>query len=159
MSLETLHAIGIQDSLSSTADALLSEIACLVQHDSGVTLFREGENHLSLYWIKTGRIRLEMSRKHSGSTAVLTVGEGDLLAWSALLGDGRMTATAVTMSPTSLLAFDAFKLRDVCDQNHDIGYLVMRNIARLISKRLVATRLQLLDLFDDGTPNVGGFRS
>ncbi|WP_442509378.1 hypothetical protein SH528x_000947 [Novipirellula sp. SH528] len=58
-----------------------------------------------------------------------------------------MTATAVATLDTTLISFDADALSQLCEQNHDIGYKVMFTIAKSLSKRLVATRLQLLDLF------------
>ncbi|MEM9588947.1 MAG: cyclic nucleotide-binding domain-containing protein, partial [Planctomycetota bacterium] len=101
--------------------------------------------------VQQGRVKLEMSTRQAHRKAVLTVGAGDLLAWSALLGDGRMTATATTMVPTTLTAFVASELLACCDSNHDLGYVVMKNLSRSVSRRLVATRIQLLDLFESPT--------
>ncbi|EMI16509.1 cyclic nucleotide-binding domain (cNMP-BD) protein [Rhodopirellula maiorica SM1] len=125
----------------------LAELASLQTYPAQQLLFREGEVHARIYWIKEGRVRLEMSGTRAGAKAMLTAGPGDLLGWSALLGDQRMTATAVATLETTLISFDAVALLQLCEQNHDIGYKVMHTIARSLSKRLVATRLQLLDLF------------
>ncbi|MCG8649413.1 MAG: Crp/Fnr family transcriptional regulator [Pirellulales bacterium] len=142
-----MEAFSLPPTMLPSSAELLGELASLENHQSQVTLFREGEHHAMVYWIQEGRVRLEMSRKHWGSAAMMTVGAGDILAWSALLGDGRMTATAITTVPTTLIVFNAEELLQLCEENHDIGFRVMHTTARLISKRLVATRLQLLDLF------------
>ena len=147
MSQENLDTIGIDSDgspfLVEPLAALASLETCSAQH----SLFREGEVHAKIYWIKEGRVRLEMSGTRAGAKAMLTAGPGDLLGWSALLGDQRMTATAVATLDTTLISFDADALSQLCEQNHDIGYKVMFTIAKSLSKRLVATRLQLLDLF------------
>ena len=147
MSKEELQTIGLPDKLSPSSAEQLAALASLLTWPEQKVLFREGEVHSKLYWIETGRVRLEMSGTRSGASALLTVGPGDLLAWSALLGDGRMTATATTTESTTLIVFDVEPLLRLCEENHDIGYRVMSTVAKLLSKRLIATRLQLLDLF------------
>tara|TARA_R110002049_G_scaffold50370_3_gene143099 strand:- start:142602 stop:143069 length:468 start_codon:yes stop_codon:yes gene_type:complete len=154
MSKEKLKTIGLPADLSPSSAEQLADLADLFAWPEQQILFREGEIHSRLYWIEQGRVRLEMSGARSGATSLLTVGPGDLLAWSALLGDGRMTATATTTEPTTLIAFDAGALLNLCEENHDIGYKVMYTVAKLLSKRLIATRLQLLDLFQN-PPGVG----
>ncbi|WP_161604242.1 Crp/Fnr family transcriptional regulator [Roseiconus nitratireducens] len=144
---EALAAVGLTANLDAPSADAIRTLASFVAWPEQEILFREGEVHRRLYWVHLGRIRLEMSGAHAGSKAILTVGPGDILAWSTLLGDGRMTTSAVPMTATTLLAFDAESLRQLCESNHDVGYRVMTTVAASISKRLLATRLQLLDLF------------
>lgn len=59
-----------------------------------------------------------------------------------------MTATAITLSPTRVLAGSGQEIRSLCDADPVFGYEFMREMAAALSKRLVATRLQLLDLYD-----------
>ncbi len=113
----------------------------------GDTIFREGEKHPFVYWLVDGRVSLEMSTGGTAPKLLLTLGRSDLLAWSAMLGSGRMTSTARTLEPTRLLVFDANGLGELCRSNHEIGYRVMEHLARQVAGRLLATRLQLLDLF------------
>lgn len=65
-----------------------------------------------------------------------------------------MTSTAVALQPVKTIAFDGDALRQLCERNHEIGYYVMRQLETALSHRLVATRLQLLDLFADQVPVV-----
>jgi CRP-like cAMP-binding protein len=58
-----------------------------------------------------------------------------------------MTATATALEPVRTVAFDGEKLRSLCDQQPDIGYHLMNQLAVALSRRLLATRLQLLDVF------------
>jgi len=147
MSLDELETLSLASELSPTSRTRLANLGTIVAWPPQSLLFREGECHRYIYWIQQGRVRLEMSGTGGGAMAMLTVGPGDLLGWSALLGDQRMTATAITATATTLIALDADALQQLCDENHEIGYKVMQMIAKSISKRLLATRLQLLDLF------------
>jgi hypothetical protein len=45
------------------------------------------------------------------------------------------------------VALDAQKLRRMGEEDHDLGYVVMRRLANVIASRLLVTRLQLLDMF------------
>ena len=144
---QLLAAIHFGDDLSDANRQSLAAIGRIVDIGSGETLFREGERHPRLYWIVDGRVTLEMSTGGTSQKLLLTLGPGDLLAWSAILSGGRMTSTATTTLPSRLLAIDEADLSKLCQSNHEIGYRVMEHLARRLAERLLATRLQLLDLF------------
>lgn len=121
-----------------------------VHHVSaGAAIFREGTKSDNLYLVSSGRLALEMNVPGRGAVRILTVGAGEMAGWSALLEHGRMTASAVAVEDTVLVVAPADKLRELCEANREFGYHLMRQMADALSKRLVATRLQLLDLFAD----------
>lgn len=113
----------------------------------GTVLFRERDVVHELHLVTAGRVALEMQVPGRGAVRLLTVGRDELLAWSAFLRGGRMTATAIVLEPTQSVILDALQLRIACEQNHELGYHVLWQLAQGLSERLVNTRLQLLDLF------------
>ncbi|MEX0818032.1 MAG: cyclic nucleotide-binding domain-containing protein [Pirellulaceae bacterium] len=119
------------------------------QARAGVVLFREGAPNRNLYLISSGRLALEMNVPGRGAVRILTLGPGEMAGWSALLDQGKMTASAVAVQDSEVIVAAADKLRHLCETNHDFGYHLMRQMAEALSERLVATRLQLLDLFAD----------
>lgn len=144
--------------LSEPDQEALAELAGRVDLGSGETIFREGERHPLVYWIIDGQISLEMASGGKTLRPLLTLADGDLLSWSALLTNRRMTATAKTRQPTRLLRFETGPLLALCEANHEIGFRVMQHISDQLAQRLLATRLQLLDLFQhpadsSGEPN------
>lgn len=151
-----LQPLGLSEKMSTKALARLSTLAASCALPEGQLLFREGERHSTIYWIKSGRVRLEMSRKHCGTKSMMTAGPGDLLAWSTVLSSGRMTATAMTVTQVTLVAFNAEELLRVCEADCQVGYPVMTCIAKAVSRRLTATRLQLLDLYETSCETVMG---
>ena len=70
-----------------------------------------------------------------------------MLAWSSLLGDGMMTATATATEFSEAVFFDAGELNALLEKNVELGFEMMRVVAKSLSRRLLATRLQLLDLY------------
>ncbi|MFO0899520.1 MAG: cyclic nucleotide-binding domain-containing protein [Pirellulales bacterium] len=142
-------------SLPPRAIEQLAELAELRGFPAGAVLFAEGSRNPDLYVIAVGSVGLDMNVPARGPTRLLSVGPGELLAWSALLGGGRMTAMATALEDTQVVSVDGRRLAALCDADHELGYRVMRRLAMGLSERLVATRLQLLDLFGQETPAPG----
>ena len=125
----------------------LAAIARIVEWNEGTLIFREGEHRDDLYLLGSGHVVLEMNVPGRGLTRILTLRSGELLAWSALLGNGNMTTSAVAVEPTQAIAISGVELRQLCEVDHEVGFHVMGQVAFALSQRLLATRLQLLDLF------------
>ena len=129
----------------------LAAVSLLQRYAAGEVLFREGSRNDVLYLIAAGRIALDMDVPGRGKTRVLSLGPGDMVGWSALIGQGLMTTSAVTLDDSEVVAVSGQRLLEFCDRNPEVGYHLMRRTAVALSKRLLATRLQLLDLFGGGS--------
>ena len=110
-------------------------------------LFREGTQCQDMFLVQSGFFTLDVHVPARGRITILTVGPGELLAWSALLGEGSMTATATAVEESKVITLPGDKLRTLCNVDHEFGYSLMRHLSIALSRRLLATRLQLLDLF------------
>ncbi|MDB5339299.1 MAG: transcriptional activator FtrB [Planctomycetaceae bacterium] len=142
---------------SGWSDGVVTELAAIskyVEFAAGTIIFTQGAENHDLFLLSAGRVGLDMYVPARGAVRILTLSRGELLAWSALVGDGHMTATATALEPVRAIAIDGARLLDLCDRRHDIGYRVMKRLAWALSHRLVATRLQLLDLYSHTTPHV-----
>lgn len=139
--------------LSPAALEQLAVIAAPKTYPLGAVLFREGAAHDSLYLLASGRVGLEMRVPGRGAVRILSLGPGDILGWSPLLSAGPMTATAVALEPCVAVAIPGRDLLSLCQSNHELGCQLMRRMAEALSRRLLATRLQLLDLFSDTCVN------
>ena len=120
----------------------------------GEIVFREGSISDSLYLVSHGRLALEINVPKRGAVRILTVGAGELAGWSALIGERKMTTSAIAVAESDLVVTSAKKLHKLCEANSEFGYLLMHRMAKAVSNRLVATRLQLLDLFADTSPDI-----
>ena len=111
----------------------------------GETIFREGDPSLCLYLMKSGRVAIEVHIPARGARTVLTVGPGELFSWSALVEPRVETASARALEQTEVLRIKGGTLMDVGQEDPEFGLELYRTLAEVISARLVATRLQLLD--------------
>lgn len=144
----------LDDILVAIPDSLRARLRPLAQRRTympGAVLFVEGGTHFDFHIVAKGHVRLEMLVPQRGRIPILTAGPGDVLAWSSVLGNSVMTSSAIALESVLTLAFDGRQLKQLCDADRDFGFEFMRFLAQALSRRLLATRLQLLDLFGEGS--------
>jgi CRP-like cAMP-binding protein len=132
----------------------IASVASLKDCAPGTIVFREGQKESRLYLIVDGAVALEFCTPGLGCKRFQTVGTGELLGWSPVLGLDEITATARVVEKTTLLVIDAKQLIALCEHNPRFGYEFMRRTALALSQRLSATRLQLLDVYNQELPVV-----
>jgi CRP-like cAMP-binding protein len=117
--------------------------------EPGEVLFCEGQSSEDVYLLAEGQVALETAIPGQEALCVQTVGTGELLGWSPLLGLGVMTATARALTPCRALALNAGKILSLAEQEPAFVLEVMRRTAITLARRLNATRLQLLACSDE----------
>lgn len=147
--LRLLSATRFAEGLSHEHLACLCRAARLVKLSANRLLFREGDMEDEVFVISSGHVRLAMNVPGRGDVPFLTAGPGDFVGWSGLISDGRMTATATTVDETTLIALSGRRLQELCNWEKDLGYVLLRRVAQVLSQRLLSTRLQMLDLFEN----------
>jgi CRP-like cAMP-binding protein len=133
--------------------AALAALAARREFRQGSVLFREGTAADDLFLINSGLVALDLYVPGRGPVRILTIGRGEMLGWSALLGRSSMTATATALEETTAFAISGLQLRSLCDQNHEAGFRIMQQASSALAQRLTATRMQLLDLFAEPSWN------
>jgi len=147
MLINSLGSMEFTQGLESKHLEKLASIAREVTFAEGETIFHEGDMDDEVYLVQEGQVAVEIHVPGRGRITILTVGPGQLLAWSSLFPPQRKTASGCTLSPTRAIAIDGAQLREACEADHDLGYTVIWRVAGLVAERLKATRLQLLDMF------------
>ena len=144
---ELLRDVGF---LHGIDDEHLGEIASVSQIqeiNEGDVIFREGDTTDHIYLITQGKISLEICAPGVGCRRILTVGKGELLGWSPVLQQSRITATARSLTPSQAVRISGNQVLTLCEHNPRFGYEFMRRAALALAKRLSAARLQLLDVY------------
>ena len=123
-------------------------ISSLVEVEPKQELFREGDPEDYLYVVIQGRVAIEMMVPSRGRMRIYTAEPMDVVGWSSVTPVvRRRTAGAQAVLPSVLVRQDAAALRKLCEEDCDLGYIVMRRMANVVASRLLTTRLQLLDMF------------
>ena len=114
---------------------------------AGENIFLEGDLEDYLYILLQGQVAIEMTIPGLERICVHLVEPNELIGWSSVTPIIRQrTASARATIASQLLAIDSVKLRELCDDDHDMGYYLMRRLANTIATRLLLTRLQLVEI-------------
>ena len=129
--------------------ALIEELAPLareVKFPPNHVVFREGEDCHDFYLVVSGRVALEIA---SGGTTlrVQTVTGGDEFGWSAVLMGRGKHFQARALDDVETIAFDGLEVMKLCREDTALGVEFMHRLLNVVSERLHATRLQLLDMY------------
>jgi CRP/FNR family transcriptional regulator, cyclic AMP receptor protein len=114
---------------------------------AGTMLLREGEPAVRFFLIRRGSVAIEVHAPGRGGLMIETLHAGDPVGLSWLFEPYRWQLDARAVEPCELVAFDGACLRGKCEQDHELGYQLMRRFAADVISRLQATRLQLLDVY------------
>jgi CRP-like cAMP-binding protein len=128
----------------------LSAIAEVKEYPAGAAVVQEGATCRELGVILHGRIALRLALPGVGEQTILTIDDGDLFGWSALLPESIATSTGVTLVPTTALVFDRDPLAALMAANPEIASAIYPRVLVAVTRRLQATRTQLLDLYRAG---------
>jgi len=118
-----------------------------IRFDAEQFICREGEEANQFYLIRHGRVALEISVPGRGPLIVQTLEEGDILGWSWLFPPYHWHFDARAVELTRAIALDGKCLRTKCEEDHDLGYELLRRFSHIIMQRLQATRMQVLDMY------------
>jgi CRP-like cAMP-binding protein len=110
-------------------------------------LFHEGEEANQFYMIRQGKVAVEIHAAKRASIIIQTVGEGEVLGWSWLIPPYRWRFAARAVELTRAIALDGKCLRAKSEEDHNLGYELLKRFCDIIVERLHATRLQLLDVY------------
>lgn len=112
----------------------------------GQVILKEGDPADKFYLIRSGRVAIYTERPRQ--ITIQTIGEGDILGWSWLVMPYHYRFSAKAVEDTRAVALDGKCLREKCENNHELGYELLKRLVGIFTARLEATRLQLLDMYN-----------
>lgn len=119
--------------------------------DRDQIIFREGDESTYLYLIVSGKVALEVTAL--GKTLrTQSLRDGDELGWSSVLPGSHRRFQARALTKVHALVFDGARLRETAEQDCSFGYALMRRLYSVLSNRLEAFRMQMLDIYSPEGP-------
>lgn len=152
--VDKFREIGFLQGVADEHLAQLAAVARFIELPEAKVIFRQGEPAAHIFVVISGKVSLELCAPGVGCRRILTVGEGELLGWSPVLEQTKLTATARTMTPVEAIEISSGQIITMCEHDPRFGYVLMRRVALSLAKRLNATRMQLLDVFGSEMPSV-----
>ena len=124
--------------------AVLAEVASDVTFPARHRLFEDGGNANRFWLIQSGHVNLDLQVPGEGPVVIETIGMGELLGWSWLFPPYRWAFGAVAATPVEAFEFDGPAVRACCASDPELGYELHQRVARVLAKRLQATRIRLI---------------
>jgi CRP-like cAMP-binding protein len=133
----------------------LAEMARQVQFETGQVIFHEGDDFSVFYLLGKGLVALELEMPGSGLLRIQTLHGGDELDWSAVLPHAGKHFQARALTEVTALAFEGEQLRASFEADPPFGLAFMMKLMGVVSERLHATRVQLLDMYSPEAKRAG----
>jgi CRP-like cAMP-binding protein len=117
-----------------------------VRFKEGEIIFREGDEANEFYLIRQGKVAIDITTSNHHFVTIQTLLDGEIVGWSWLIPPHRARFHCRAVSDTRAIALDGKCLREKCETNHDLGYELLKRLAKVFTERLENTRIQLLNI-------------
>jgi CRP-like cAMP-binding protein len=133
--------------LSTSQLELLADNAMFKEFKPGELILKEGSPANRFYLILSGEVALESPcpkcDDERGTVPIETIDAGSVLGWSWLFAPYYSHFDARAVSSVKAIFFYGTRLREQCENDHDLGYELMKRVSAIFIKRLQATREKL----------------
>jgi len=127
--------------------SLLVSCASNVRFNGGDYLTKEGEEANTFYLLRHGEVSVEIAIPGKGYQTVERLHEGDVVGWSWLFPPYRWNYSVHSSGLVRAIAMDGACLRRKSEEDHSLGYELMKRFNMIMLERLQATRMQVLDVY------------
>ena len=126
---------------------LITGCASNVRFESGQYLFHEGEEAEKFFLIRQGKVAIEIFTPDRGPITIQTIEAGDVLGWSWLVPPYQWRFDAKAAELVLAISLDGVCLRTKCEDDHDLGYQMLKRFTEIMDERLEATIVHLGDVY------------
>ena len=122
---------------------MIIEKASDVSFDTGELIFGENQDAEKFYIIQEGIVALETTlAPDRDPITIQMLGEGDILGWGWLFPPYKAHFDSKAVAPTRAVELDGKFIREQCENDHDLGYELLKRFAFIMQQRFQAVRLQ-----------------
>lgn len=126
----------------------LAKLGAITKFETDQVVIREGDASEKFGILVSGRLALRTQVPGQGPVTIMSVEQGDIFGWSSVLPGMQAQSTVVATEDCEALVMDGTLLRAAMREDHALAASLYPRVLRAVGRRLRATRLQLLDLFE-----------
>ncbi|HEY8570379.1 cyclic nucleotide-binding domain-containing protein [Microbulbifer sp.] len=116
-------------------------------YNAGEYIARENEPADHFFLIRDGQVAVECFVPNYGALCLQTLHNGDIFGWSWLFPPYLWTFDARAVDEVHAIRLDGKCLREKCETDTEMGYELVKRFSRIVTQRLRATRMQLMDVY------------
>jgi CRP-like cAMP-binding protein len=143
-------AIKLLTALPSPQRQRLMSLAREVSFPEDARIFEAGGTADRFWVIRSGAVSLTQQVTAHRRVTVAGLGAGDLLGWSWLFPPYRWDFGAEAFSPVRAHEFDAAAVLGLCEEDPELGMILVRSVAEILAHRLETTRGKLMEQYTTG---------
>jgi len=114
------------------------------KYRQGEIIAQQGESGNELFIVTAGYVEVRVTERASEGRVIINLGEGQLVGEMSLVDFGPRSATVLAgTDPTIVQVIYRDDFESLCQENTNIGYIIMRNIASDLSFKLRHRNLTL----------------
>ncbi|WP_449351477.1 cyclic nucleotide-binding domain-containing protein [Streptomyces shaanxiensis] len=110
-------------------------------------IFEAGGTADRFWVIRSGAVSLTQQVTAHQRVTVAGLGAGDLLGWSWLFPPYQWDFGAEAFSPVRAYEFDAAAVLRLCEEDRQLGMILVRSVAEILAHRLETTRGKLMEQY------------
>jgi len=139
---EEIAKLEIFNGLTSEEIETVVSISQEVFYNNNEVILEESSLSTDLFILIEGRVRVELEKVHyyndqKEKVEIVVLRKGDIFGEIAFLQGTRRSAFVTSMDKIRVMKIDGKKFYELFDRNNHAGYVFMRNLAIVLSSRLV----------------------
>jgi CRP-like cAMP-binding protein len=128
--------------------ALVADCCCLREFSRGDTIYQQESKDRKIYLVLEGLVSLDDVMPDADAwISYERDGPGELVGVSALMRVQVYSLTATCLEPTTAIEIDVDSLEKVFDQDPEIGYKVMHEVAYIFFQRYEKAKTRLYNVY------------
>ncbi len=141
-----LAAVSIFTGLDQDEINRLSGICSERRYQEAEIIFIEHTEGNELFIILEGEVSISLElASEEDAMPLVTLRAGDVFGELAVVDESPRSATARALTDCRMLVIGKEPLDALMESDHDLGFKVMRNLARLVSRRVRSANQKILD--------------
>jgi CRP-like cAMP-binding protein len=125
--------------LSAEQLTRIAAIGRVISFAQDTRIYNIGDAVDDFYVLAEGTVRFTIGLGKRETSAGDIIRSGDVFGWAALMESySRRIATAYCLTPCEVVAIDGARLRALMESDHTLGFLIMKQLAVLVTSELTA---------------------
>lgn len=129
---------------------LINSLLELCEFTENVKIFDQGQLATYLFILLKGEVTVRFKPYDGPELIVAHIEPGGVFGWSAALGHNSYTSSAVAIVDCEVARIRGDQLHKLCQDNPDMGVIILERLAGVIAERLRSTYNQILTILTKG---------
>jgi CRP-like cAMP-binding protein len=149
LSLDDLKSVIMLSHLTDTMLEKMIKVTLVTEIAAGKYIFREGDYAQHLYSVLEGKVGLELEKTTSEVIMIDKITRGYSFGFSALVDmeQKKYISAAKTLTDVKLLKWSHAELEQLFYDDYEMGFLLMRRIAKIAKARVRVRNVQFLNIY------------